>query len=119
MQLVSRSRKYFYITTPYLIPSDDMIDSLRDAALSGVDVRIMTPGIPDKKLVYMVTRTYYKPLLEAGVRIFEYSPGFLHAKVVLVMTNTVSLALSISILDHCIYTLKTEQCTTIHTLFPI
>ena len=80
MQLVSRSRKYFYITTPYLIPSDDMIDSLRDAALSGVDVRIMTPGIPDKKLVYMVTRTYYKPLLEAGVRIFEYSPGFLHAK---------------------------------------
>ena len=80
MQLVSRSRKYFYITTPYLIPSDDMIDSLRDAALSGVDVRIMTPGIPDKKLVYMVTRTYYKTLLEAGVRIFEYTPGFLHAK---------------------------------------
>ncbi|MDU7925528.1 MAG: phospholipase D-like domain-containing protein, partial [Finegoldia magna] len=80
MQLLSRSRKYFYITTPYLIPSDDMIDSLRDAAQSGVDVRIITPGIPDKKLVYMVTRTYYKTLLEAGVRIFEYTPGFLHAK---------------------------------------
>lgn len=80
MQLVSRSRKYFYITTPYLIPSDDMLESLRDAAKSGVDVRILTPGIPDKKLVYMVTRTYYKSLLEAGVRIFEYTPGFLHAK---------------------------------------
>ncbi len=80
MQIVSKSKKYFYITTPYLIPSDDMLTSLRNASFSGVDVRIITPGIPDKKLVYLVTRTYYKPLLEAGVRIFEYSPGFMHAK---------------------------------------
>ena len=67
-------------TTPYLIISDEMSRELCLAAKRGVDVRIVTPGIPDKKLVYRVTRSYYAQLASAGVRIFEYTPGFLHAK---------------------------------------
>ena len=54
--------------------------TLRNAAKSGVDVRIVTPGIPDKKMVYLLTQSYYTPLLEAGVKIYQYTPGFLHAK---------------------------------------
>ena len=57
-----------------------MITALTIAAQSGVDVRILTPGIPDKKLVYMITRSYYQQLHRAGVKIYEYRPGFLHAK---------------------------------------
>ena len=57
-----------------------MITALSLAAKSGIDVRIMTPGIPDKKIVAMLTHSYYEQLLEAGVRIYEYQPGFLHAK---------------------------------------
>ena len=57
-----------------------MTRTLRLAAKSGVDVRIITPGIPDKKMIYRVTRSYYKPLADGGVRIFEYTPGFPHAK---------------------------------------
>lgn len=53
---------------------------MKAAAKRGVDVRVMVPGIPDKKLVYRLTRSYYVPLLRAGVRIYEYTPGFLHAK---------------------------------------
>lgn len=57
-----------------------MMTALCLAAKSGVDVRIMTPGIPDKKMVFLLTQSYYKQLLEAGVKIYEYQPGFLHAK---------------------------------------
>ena len=69
-----------YITTPYLILDNEMITALTLAAQSGVDVRIVTPGIPDKKQVYMLTRSYYQQLHRAGVKIYEYRPGFLHAK---------------------------------------
>jgi len=57
-----------------------MMTALCLAAKSGVDVRLMTPGIPDKKLVFLLTQSYYEQLLEAGVKIYEYQPGFLHAK---------------------------------------
>ena len=66
---------YVYITTPYLILSDEMQRTLRLAASSGVDVRIITPGIPDKKLIFSVTRSYYASLAKSGVRIYEYAPG--------------------------------------------
>lgn len=79
--LLNRAQSYVYITTPYLIIDDTMVDSLATAAKSGVDVRIVTPGIPDKKIAYTLTRSYYEVLLRAGVRIFEYTPGFMHAKV--------------------------------------
>ncbi len=71
-------RAWFY--TPYLMPGDALLDALILAAQRGVDVRIIMPGIPDKKLVYRMGRSYYQILLEAGVRIYEYTPGFVHAK---------------------------------------
>ena len=79
-QILSLATDYVYIYTPYLVISYELQTALTLAAQRGVDVRLMTPGIPDKKLVFRMTRSYYRPLIEAGVRIFEYSPGFLHAK---------------------------------------
>ncbi len=79
-QMIARAQNYVDFTTPYLVPSQEQMDCLIFAAKSGVRVRIFVPGIPDKKLVYEVTRSNYAPLLAAGVRIFEYTPGFLHAK---------------------------------------
>lgn len=80
LNLTSQSNKTLYFMTPYLIITDEMHRALRLAAKRGVDVRIITPGIPDKKTVYAVTRSYYAGLTAQGVRIYEYSPGFCHAK---------------------------------------
>ena len=71
---------YVWFITPYLIITDEMCHAFSMAAKRGVDVRIITPGIPDKKLVYKLTRSYYNGLARNGVRIFEYTPGFCHAK---------------------------------------
>ena len=80
LNMIRSAKEYIYITTPYLIISDEMQRALVLAASSGVDVRIITPGIPDKKLIYSVTRSYYAGLIRGGVKIYEYTPGFLHAK---------------------------------------
>lgn len=80
LNIINRAKEYVYICTPYLIIDNEMMTALCLAAKSGVDVRIMTPGVPDKKLVFLLTQSYYKQLLQAGVRIYEYQPGFLHAK---------------------------------------
>ena len=80
LNLTSQSNKQLYFMTPYLIITDEMHRALRLAAKRGVDVRIITPGIPDKKMVYAVTRSYYAGLVRQGVRIYEYTPGFCHAK---------------------------------------
>ncbi len=80
MNVIRHAKKYLYIVTPYLIISDEMNRELGLAAKRGVDVRIITPGIPDKKMVFKVTRSYYAALVAAGVRIYEYTPGFIHAK---------------------------------------
>lgn len=74
------AQDYVWFVTPYLIITDEMKHALGLAARRGVDVRIITPGIPDKKLVYGITRSYYHGLVRCGVRIFEYTPGFVHAK---------------------------------------
>ena len=66
--------------TPYLILTDEMVHAIALAAKRGVDVRIITPGIPDKKMVYGVTRSFYPDLVKHGVRIYEWTPGFCHAK---------------------------------------
>ena len=79
-QMITRAQKYIYLTTPYLIIDHTLMTALMTAAKSGVDVRIVTPHIPDKKSVFFLTRSHYKPLLDAGVRIYEYTPGFIHAK---------------------------------------
>ena len=80
LNLICRAKRYVYITTPYLVIDYSLTTALTSAAKSGVDVRIITPHIPDKKTVFELTRSYYQELLEAGVRIFEYEPGFIHAK---------------------------------------
>lgn len=80
LNVIKQARHYFYASTPYLIISDEMIRELSMAAERGVDVRIITPGIPDKKVIYRVTRSYYASLVRHGVRIYEYTPGFNHAK---------------------------------------
>ncbi len=80
LDVINRATKYLYIATPYLILDDFMRNALCLAAKRGVDVRILTPGVPDKKTVFRLTRANYAPLLKAGVKIYEYTPGFLHAK---------------------------------------
>lgn len=89
LNMINKAKKYIYITTPYLIIDNEMFTALTLAAKSGIDVRIITPGIPDKKLVYMVTQSYYYHLIKAGVKIYQYTPGFIHAKTV-VMDDTVA-----------------------------
>ena len=78
--ILSQAKHYCYIFTPYLIVDDEMKLAITLAAKRGVDVRIVTPGIPDKPLVFRLTRSNYVPLLKAGVKIYEYTPGFIHAK---------------------------------------
>lgn len=80
MNILNTAQDYVWISTPYLVLSDEMSRALTLAAKRGVDVRILTPGIPDKKIVYQITRSYYGALVAGGVRIFEYTPGFNHAK---------------------------------------
>ncbi len=80
LNAINGAKKYIYIFTPYLILGQDMSTALCLAAKRGVDVRIMVPGIPDKKTVYALTKSYYGPLISAGVGIYEFTPGFLHAK---------------------------------------
>ncbi len=82
-QTIYYAKKILYITTPYLIIEDDMRDALITSAASGIDVRIITPFIPDKKNVKVLTNYNYGRLLAAGVRIFEYTPGFIHAKTII------------------------------------
>lgn len=93
--LINKAKRYVYITTPYLIVDNEMVTALSTAAKSGVDVRIVTPHIPDKWYVHAVTRAYYETLLQNGVRIYEYTPGFIHAKTMSATTNTPSWGLSI------------------------
>ncbi|CAM4245306.1 cardiolipin synthase [Erysipelothrix aquatica] len=84
MYMINNARRYIYIQTPYLIIGYEMVMALKMAARSGVDVRIVVPHIPDKVVVNQVTKSNYQDLLEHGVRIFEYEPGFVHSKTVVV-----------------------------------
>ena len=80
LNLINKAKRYVYITTPYLILSSEMLTALTSAAKCGVDVRIITPHVPDKWYVHAVSRSHYQTLIEAGVKIYEYTPGFIHAK---------------------------------------
>ena len=79
-ETIREAKRYVWICTPYLVLDDKMRETLCLAALRGVDVRIVTPAIPDKKTTYRLTRANYDVLLRAGVKIYEYTPGFIHAK---------------------------------------
>ena len=81
LNLINGAKRYVYIMTPYLVIDQDLQTAMTLAAKRGVDIRILTPGIPDKKMVFDLTRSHYPELLEAGVKIYEYTPGFLHSKV--------------------------------------
>lgn len=82
LQMITKAKNYLFLTTPYLVLDETISAALCTAARSGVDVRVMTPHIPDKKTVFAVTQSNYPVLLEAGVRIYEFTPGFLHSKTV-------------------------------------
>ena len=80
LQIINQARHTLYIATPYFIVDDNILCALRLAAKSGVDVRLMTPAVWDKRLVHMTTRSFYRDLLEGGVKVYEYTPGFVHSK---------------------------------------
>ena len=81
LNIINQANDYIYICSPYLIIDTDMINALTLAAKRGVDVRIVIPGIPDKKIVYLLSESYIDPLVMYGVKVYKYSPGFIHAKV--------------------------------------
>ena len=85
--MLAGATRYAWMTSPYLIIDNGLCTDLENAALRGVDVRIIVPHIPDKKLVFGMTQSFYHRLMVAGVRIFEYEPGFIHAKSYLVDDN--------------------------------
>ncbi len=94
IKMMTGAKKSLFIQTPYLIPDDTVLDALKIAVNSGVDVRVMIPGIPDKKFVYYATLSYVEELLQAGIRVYAYN-GFLHSKMV--------------VADHAISTLGTTN----------
>ena len=81
IDVLYRATEYVHIMTPYLILDGELLNALTFAAQRGVDVKIIMPGIPDKKVAYSLAKTHYKALYDAGVKIYEYIPGFVHAKV--------------------------------------
>ncbi len=83
LNMIGYAKRYLYIFTPYLITGHEMQTALQLAAKRGVDVRIVLPGVPDKKMVYWLTQSNYQVLIQAGVKIYQYTPGFLHSKCVL------------------------------------
>lgn len=80
LNIINKAKDYVYINTPYLIVDNELVTALTLAAKSGVDVRIVTPHIEDKWYVHIVTRAYYSQLIESGVKVYEYTPGFMHSK---------------------------------------
>lgn len=80
MNMLNCARNYVYITTPYLICDRELLNAICNASRRGVDVRLITPHIPDKKAIFLMTRSNYKKLIEHGVKVYEYTPGFIHAK---------------------------------------
>lgn len=81
MDILATAEKYVHIMTPYFIVDDNMLEAMRYAAMRGVEVRMILPHIPDKKVAFDVARNYYPTLLKAGIQVYEYTPGFMHAKV--------------------------------------
>lgn len=122
--LINQATDFVYITTPYLIIDYDLTEDIKNAVMRGVDVRIVTPYIPDKKLIQLVTRGAYPDLLSAGVRIFEYTPGFIHSKQIIVdgrfaAVGTINLDYR-SLVHHyenAVLLYKTESIADIHKDF--
>ena len=88
---LNEAKEYVYIFTPYLIVCNEMMTALKLAAKRGIDIRIVTPAIPDKKMIFRMTQSSYKELLRAGVKIYQYTPGFIHSKCILTDDNLTSI----------------------------
>lgn len=84
LAMISKAKKCIYISSPYLTIDTELLTALKFAAKAKVDVRIVTPGIPDKKIVNQLTKSYYSELMLSGIKIYEYTPGFNHAKIIVV-----------------------------------
>ena len=81
LEILNSATRYVHIMTPYLVPDQELIQALKYAARRGVDVKLVLPHIPDKKYAFALAHSYYKRLMKAGVKIYEYTPGFVHSKV--------------------------------------
>lgn len=81
LEIINHAKRYLYIMTPYFIPGEELLNALKLSAKSGVDVRLLTPRVGDKAIIHAVTRSYYQDVIRAGVRVYEYQPGFVHSKV--------------------------------------
>lgn len=91
LQVICQSRQYLYIQTPYFLPTEPILMALRNAALAGVDVRIMVPRHGDSLLADLASHSYYKEAMTAGVKIYQYEAGYLHAKMILADDNFVTI----------------------------
>ena len=80
LDMINGATDHVWIMTPYLIPDNELLHALKHSARSGVDVRLILPGIPDKKIINVLTKSYYPELIKSGVKIYEYEPGFVHSK---------------------------------------
>ncbi|RHW43226.1 cardiolipin synthase [Neobacillus notoginsengisoli] len=92
--MITSAQKSVWIASPYFIPDEDIKSALQIAALSGIDVRILMPNKPDKRIVFHASRSYFPDLLEAGVKIYEYQHGFMHSKIVIVDSELASIGTS-------------------------
>ena len=92
--MITSAKKSIWIASPYFIPDDDILTAMKVASLSGVDVRLLMPQRPDKKIVFYASRSYYPELMEAGVKIYEYKEGFMHSKIVIVDSELASIGTS-------------------------
>ncbi len=88
LQIINNAKQYVYLTTPYLLPDDNMLTALKLAAKSNVDVRIITPGHWDKYLVHIANRAYYRELIRGGIKVYEYKKGFVHGKSIIADDKT-------------------------------
>lgn len=92
--MIASAKKSVWIASPYFIPDEDIFSAIKIAALSGVDVRLLVPNRPDKRIVFHASRSYFPELLEAGVKVFEYERGFMHSKIVIVDDELASIGTS-------------------------
>ena len=112
LEFINQALHSLRICTPYLILDNDLLTCLRLAAKRGVDVRIYTPGVPDKKTIYQLSRSYFPHLLKAGVKIYSYTPGFLHAKTWLIDDRAAAVGTVNLDYRSCISTLRTAPSST-------
>ncbi|AIM17438.1 MULTISPECIES: cardiolipin synthase [Neobacillus] len=92
--MISAARESVWIASPYFIPDEDIFSALKVAALSGIDVRLLVPNRPDKRIVFHASRSYFPELMAAGVKVFEYERGFMHSKIIIVDGELASIGTS-------------------------